>query len=86
MPRTVAREIAFLLVSASVVVLVPPARGDDPKAQAEKKATKAPASTVKPTPGTPAGTSLPERRLSRSCNAGPKSIALWLPRKPKPAP
>jgi WD40 repeat protein len=41
MSRTVAREIAILLVSASVAAVVPSARGDDPKAQAEKRAAKA---------------------------------------------
>src|SRR5579883_1556289 len=41
MPRIVAREIAFVLVSASLVALIPTARGDDPRAQTEKKAAKA---------------------------------------------
>src|SRR3954470_13481807 len=55
MPRTVlAREIALLVVSTSVAVLVPFARGDAPKAQAEKKAAPA----EKKAGGAPAAKSL----------------------------
>jgi WD40 repeat protein len=73
MPRFVAREIAFVLVSASLVALLPTARGDDPKA--EKKAAKAGADTGKAKPKEATATKSAPVEAARPAAASAKPIS-----------